>query len=83
MIKNFRKDIVLDVNNYLSSNPINKSDVKRKKLNGNFIYEKFYLIDFLGIKSDSYVISSFGRVFSLITNKELKVQKSKSRNNQE
>ena len=68
---NFKKEIELNDKNYSSINPINKSNVKRKKINGKYIYERFYLIDFLDIKENSYVISSFGRIFSLISNKEL------------
>lgn len=68
---NFRKEIELNDKNYSSINPINKNNVKRKKINGKYVYERFYLIDFLNIKENSYVISSFGRIFSLITNKEL------------
>lgn len=67
--------------NYMASNPINKKDVKRKKVNGVYVYEKFYLIDFLNIQEDSYVISSFGRIFSLIKNIELKTVSNSSRNN--
>lgn len=72
MTYNFRKDINLNEDNYLPYNPINKNNIKRKKINGSYVYERFYRIDFLEIKEDSYVISSFGRIFSLINNIELK-----------
>lgn len=78
---NFNKDITLNDANYLSSNPINKSDVKRKKINGKYVYEKFYMIDFLNIKKNSYIISSFGRVFSLLTNQEIFGTSDKTKNN--
>lgn len=71
MQRNFNKDITLSDTNFLSSNPINKADVKRKKISGKYVYEKFYMIDFLNIKKNSYVVSSFGRVFSLLTNQEI------------
>ena len=71
MQSNFRKDVTLNNANFLSSNPINKSDVKRKKINGKYVYEKFYMIDFLDIKKNAYIVSSFGRVFSLLTNQEI------------
>lgn len=78
---NFNKEIQLNNKNYLLDNPIKKSDVKRKKISGKYEYEKFYLIDFLDIKDNSYVISSFGRIFSLISNRELKPNKEIKRNN--
>ena len=68
---NYAKEVVLNDENYLKSNPINKTDVKRKRINGKYVYERFYLIDFLDIRKDSYVISSFGRIFSLINNREI------------
>ena len=81
MRRNFKKDVALSNDHFLTSNPINKADVKRKKISGKYVYEKFYLIDFLDVKKDHYVISSFGRVFSLITNKELTPFKHQSKNN--
>ena len=78
---NFKKDIVLNEVNYSFANPINKNDVKRKKINGNYIYEQFYLIDFFDIRDESYIISSFGRIFSLITKQEIKGHKNPKRNN--
>jgi hypothetical protein len=78
---NFKKDIVLNETNFSLTNPINKNDVKRKKINGKYITEKFYLIDFFDIRDNSYIISSFGRVFSLITNQEIKGHKNPKRNN--
>ena len=80
-VYNSRKEIKLDQNKYSSVNPINKTNVKRKKINGEYIYERFYLIDFTDIKENSYVISSFGRIFSLITDKELKPYRNPKRNN--
>lgn len=81
MKHNFKKEVQVNENNYSFVNPIKKTDVKRKKVNGKYIYEQFYLIDFLDIKEDSYVISSFGRIFSLITNKELKPTTELKKNN--
>ncbi len=81
MQRNFNKDITLNNENFLSSNPINKADVKRKKISGKYVYEKFYMIDFLNIKKNSYVVSSFGRVFSLRTNKEIFGYPDKAKNN--
>ena len=78
---NFKENVVLDKNNFSLINPIDKQNIKRKKINGDYIYEKFYLIDFYGIKKNSYVISSFGRIFSLISNRELKPTVSIKRNN--
>lgn len=76
-IDNFKID-----NDKISSiNPINRANVKRKKINGQWVYERFYPINFFGIKENSYVISSFGRVFSLIKNKELKPNVDTKRNN--
>ncbi len=77
----FRKDIKLNKCNYMKTNPIDKNNVKRKKINGKYIYEQFYLIDFLDIKKDSYVISSFGRIFSLLSNIELTPNVDKRKNN--
>ena len=81
MIFHFKNDVELNDKNYSSINPINKTNVKRKRINGTYVYERFYLIDFYGIKKNSYVISSFGRLFSLITNKELKPNSNPKRNN--
>lgn len=78
---NFKKDVTLNNDNFFKTNPVINGDVKRKKFNGKYVYEQFYLIDFLDIKENSYVISSFGRLFSLITNKELKCNSDQSRNN--
>lgn len=78
---NFRKDIKLNKENYSSKYPISKGNVKRKKINGKWVYETFYLIDFLEIKDESYVISSFGRLFSLVNDQELKPFADPKRNN--
>ena len=78
---NVNKIVCPNKKNYMIENPINSKDVKRKKVNGEYVYEKFYLIDFLDIKENSYVISSFGRIFSLIKNKEMKPITNASRNN--
>lgn len=74
---NFKREVTLNDDNFLTFNLIDKYDVKRKKINGKYIYEKFYLIDFLDIRENSYVISSFGRLFSLLTKTELKPNVSK------
>lgn len=81
MDHNFKKEIILNEQNYSSVNPLTKNDIKRKKINGKYVYERFYLIDFYGVKEDTYYISSFGRIFSLITNKELKGHSDTSKNN--
>lgn len=78
---NLNKEVNPTKANYLPDNPINPKDVKRKKVNGEYVYERFYLIDFLDIRENAYVVSSFGRMFSLIKNKELKVTSNPSRNN--
>lgn len=78
---NFKEDIKINKKNYRSINPVSKQDIRRKKINGRYIYEEFYLIDFFGIRQNSYIISSFGRVFSLISNRELKPSVTKKRNN--
>lgn len=78
---NFKKDVDLNPDNFFKTNPVIKGDVKRKKFNGKYVYEEFYLIDFLDIKENSYVISSFGRLFSLITNQEIKGYGEAQRNN--
>lgn len=80
-MRNFKKDIPLNNANFLNYNPINKSDVKRKKISGKYVYEKFYIIDFLNIKKNSYVVSSFGRVFSLLTNQEIFGTSDRTKNN--
>ena len=78
---NFRKDVIINTSNILTENPVIPGDVQREKVNGKYIYEIFYLIDFLDIKENSYVISSFGRVFSLIVNRELVSTAEKFRDN--
>ena len=69
---NFKTDVILNKDNFLSTCPIKGIAPKRKKIDGKYIYEKFYKIDFYSIKKDYYLISSFGRVFSLVNNIELK-----------
>ena len=78
---NFKEEVILNESNFFTANPIDKKDVQRRKINGRYIYEKFYLIDFLDIKDNSYVISSFGRIFSLALNKELKATVDSANNN--
>lgn len=72
---NFKQEVKLNKNNFSVINPIDKNCIKRKKMNGKYIYEKFYVMDFLDIKENAYVISSFGRVFSLLNNIEMKTLK--------
>lgn len=69
---NFKTEVSLNKDNYLTTCPIDGVTTKRKKINGKYTYEKFYKIDFYNIKKDYYIISSFGRIFSLISEKELK-----------
>ena len=69
---NFKQKVEIHEENFFETNPVIIDDVQRVKINGKYIYEKFYLIDFFNIKDTSYVISSFGRIFSLLTNCELK-----------
>lgn len=76
-IYNFKTDVNVNKDNYMSSCPIPGYTAKRKRISGKYIYERFYKIDFFDIKKDSYVISSFGRVFSLINNIEMKPRKRK------
>lgn len=54
--------------NYYMYNPINPND--QLWWGVGYPYEIFYKIDFFNIKKDSYLISSYGRLFSLNTNKE-------------
>lgn len=72
IICHFRDDVKLNKKNHFLQNPVIKGNIKRKKINGKFKSEEFYIIDFYGIKKDYYVISSFGRVFSLKANMEMK-----------
>ena len=65
---NFKEEVIPNKSNFFITNPINKKDVKRKKINGKYVYETFYLIDFLDIKDDTYIISSFGKLFSFNAN---------------
>lgn len=74
MYMNFHLDITPNSNNFYDYNPINKRDTKKKKVNGEWVKERFYIIDFLNIKPDSYVISSFGRVLSFKTGQEMSYQ---------
>lgn len=74
MNTNFHLDITPNSRNFCEYNPINKRDTKKKKVDGEWIKERFYIIDFLNIKRDSYVISSFGRVFSFSTGEEMTLQ---------
>lgn len=55
--------------NYYMYNPINQHD--QLWYGVGYPVEIFYKIDFWGIKKDTYIISSYGRVFSLNTNKEM------------
>ncbi len=55
--------------NYFMYNPINPND--QLWYGNGFPVEIFYKIDFLNIKKDTYIISSYGRIFSLNTNKEM------------
>lgn len=80
---NFRKQVETNKSNYSCINPIDPKDVKRKRVNGKYIYETFYKIDFLDIQEDSYVISSFGRIFSLLINRELNPHVDKRKSNYE
>ena len=54
--------------NYYMYNPINPND--QLWWGVGYPYEIFYKIDFFNIKKDSYIISSYGRIFSLNTMKE-------------
>lgn len=74
-IYNFKENVNPNKNNYSSICPISGVNAKRKRINGEYVYERFYTIDFYGIKNNSYVVSSFGRVFSLINNIEMKITK--------
>lgn len=78
---NFKKDYELKNENIFKTNPVIKGDVKRRRINGKYIYEEFYLIDFSDIKKNAYIISSFGRVFSLLTNQEVKGYTDPKKNN--
>lgn len=55
--------------NLYGYNPINPNDQLWYGL--GFPIEVFYKIDFYNIKKDTYLISSYGRIFSLNTNKEM------------
>lgn len=54
-------------NKILNYNPVIPGDV----LYVNGEYERFYIIDFFNITPNAYVISSFGRIFSFFTNREI------------
>lgn len=58
-----------DIENVVYDNPVNPSDIL-DYMNG--AKEKFYLINFYNIKDNMYYISTYGRIFSLHTMKELK-----------
>lgn len=67
---NYHNDILnyyINLDNLLFNNIINSNDV----LYYNGEREMFYMIDFFNIKSNCYIISSYGRVFSLLNNREL------------
>ena len=66
--------------NLFTLNPIPALKTKKKKVNGEYVNETFYLINFLDIKKNTYIISSFGRVFSLKTKEELPVSVIKDTN---
>jgi len=78
---NFKEEVIPNKTNFFITNPINKKDTQSKKINGKYIYETFYLIDFLDIKDDTYIISSFGRLFSLVTKEEINVVMDKTKDN--
>lgn len=62
---------ILQLNNLNKSytyNIINNNDI----LSYYGEFETFYIIDFLNIKNNTYIISSYGRVFSLNRNIEMK-----------
>ena len=71
-MRNCGLDIHTKEFNLHKDNPVIPGDVKRKKVNGKFVKEVFYVIDFADIRDNAYVISSFGRVFSLLRKMELK-----------
>lgn len=55
--------------NYYGYNPINPNDQLWYGI--GFPVEIFYKIDFYNIKKDTYLISSYGRIFSLNTGREM------------
>lgn len=55
--------------NYYMYNPTNPND--QLWYGVGYPVEIFYKIDFLNIKEDTYIISSYGRIFSLNTNSEM------------
>lgn len=55
--------------NYYMYNPVNPND--QLWWGVGYPYEIFYKIDFYNIKKDAYIISSYGRIFSLNTGKEM------------
>lgn len=59
---------IFNLENLFFFNIVNKSD----QLEIFDDKEMFYIIDFYNIKENMYIISSFGRIFSLYTNKQLK-----------
>lgn len=53
-------------NKILNYNPVIPGDI----LYVNGEYERFYIIDFFNISPNTYVVSSFGRIFSFLTKTE-------------
>lgn len=56
---------------FLKHNPIDRNDQIRTDNN----IELFYILDFDNIKENTYMISSYGRLFNLTTRKELMMTK--------
>lgn len=64
----------INQNNYIFENPIPGGNVLH--YGAGYDPEVFYLIDFYNIADDTYYISSYGRVFNIVTMKERKPVKS-------
>ncbi len=75
---NYDKEVKANTKNFYMKNPINPKDTKKKRYDGHLISERFYIIDFLDIEPNRYVISSFGRFFDLKTKSQIKLTRSSS-----
>lgn len=59
--------------NYLTIEGETNIRIAKTEIDGKVEYERFYLINFLNIKKNTYVISTFGRVFLFDSQNQLPV----------
>lgn len=61
--------------NYLTIEGETNIRIAKTEVDGKTEYERFYLINFLNIKKNTYVISTFGRVFLFDSQEQLPVNR--------